>query len=313
MFRAAVCILLAAIFAGAETLAGFLPLGPSSKALLEMSGESLSQESDPDLAPKIPFLENAENFLAGGESEGEGSEPEDFDESAEDLAENSAEDFTDSTESAGKISDTLFIDMRFAAVPLESGRVTSPYGFRHYRIHKGIDIGLKKGDSIRAAFAGTVTRVRYERRGYGKYIVLHHEGGITRTVYAHLSKQLVKVGQTVEAGDVIGLGGSTGRSTGPHLHFEARIGEIPVDPRLLFDFPNHAPADSQIVRSMETVQADYAALEKEASKHRFHKIRPGDTLGKIARKYHTSIQRLCQLNGIKRNSILRVGRMLRCS
>ncbi len=249
-------------------------------------------------------------FLSGAESSPEGSEPDDF------LDEASAIDEmeTDSAMLAEEFQDTILVDMKLSAIPLESGRITSPYGFRHYRIHKGIDIGLRTGDTIRAAFPGKVTRVRYERRGYGRYIVLEHQGcGITRTVYAHLSKQLVKVGEHVEAGSVIGLGGNTGRSTGPHLHFEMRLGDMPLDPRLFFDFGNHAAQGEEIRLPRKKAEAEYAALQKEASKHRYHRIRPGDTLGKIARKYHTSIARLCALNGIKRNSVLRVGKILRCS
>ena len=252
-------------------------------------------------APRVPFALSSDAP--------EASEPDDLLESTTfDYAE------TDSAVVAEENSDILFVDMRKACVPLESGRITSPYGFRHYRIHKGIDIGLKRGDTIRAAFPGKVSRVRYERRGYGRYIVLEHsESGITRTVYAHLSKQLVKVGDSVHAGNAIGLGGNTGRSTGPHLHFEMRIGDMPLDPRKFFDFANHTFAASEIRLPMETARAEYAALQKEAGKHRFHRVRPGDTLGKIARKYHTSVGKLCALNGIKRNSVLRVGKILRCS
>ncbi len=249
-------------------------------------------------------------FLPGVETSPEDSEPDDF------LDEASAIDEmeTDSAALAEEFLDTILVDMKKAAIPLESGRITSPYGFRHYRIHKGIDIGLRTGDTIRAAFPGKVTRVRYERRGYGRYIVLEHQGcGITRTVYAHLSRQLVKVGDRVEAGSVIGLGGNTGRSTGPHLHFETRLGDMPLDPRLFFDFGNHEIVGEEIRLPREKAESEYASLQKEASKHRYHRIRPGDTLGKIARKYHTSIAKLCALNGIKRNSILRVGRILRCS
>ena len=252
---------------------------------------------------RIPFQPGTESFP-------EDSEPDDF------LDEASAIDEmgSDSTMLAEERLDTILVDMRKAAIPLESRRITSPYGFRHYRIHKGIDIGLKTGDTIRAAFPGKVTRVRYERRGYGKYIVLEHRDcGITRTVYAHLSKQLVKVGDTVDAGSAIGLGGNTGRSTGPHLHFETRIGDMPLDPAIFFDFGNHAFLSEEVRLPRKRAEEEYAALQKEASKHRYHRIRPGDTLGKIARKYHTSIGRLCALNGIKRNSVLRIGRILRCS
>lgn len=268
---------------------------------LVQNGESATETENQ--AVHIPFL-------PGAESSPEDSEPDDF------LDEASAIDEmeTDSATLAEGFQDTILVDMKISAIPLESGRITSPYGFRHYRIHKGIDIGLKTGDTIRAAFPGKVTRVRYERRGYGRYVVLEHQGcGITRTVYAHLSKQLVKVGDSVEAGSVIGLGGNTGRSTGPHLHFETRFGDMPLDPRLFFDFENHAVQGEAIRLPRKKAEAEYAALQKEASKHRYHRIRPGDTLGKIARKYHTSIARLCALNGIKRNSVLRVGKILRCS
>ncbi|MBP5246465.1 MAG: peptidoglycan DD-metalloendopeptidase family protein [Fibrobacter sp.] len=262
-----------------------------------------SSAEDSDSNAYVPFLPG---YNAGPE----GSEPDEF------LDEASSVDEMESSENAlaEAQADTIHIDMTQAAVPLESGRITSPFGFRHYRIHKGIDIGLQRGDSIRAAFPGRVTRVRYERRGYGRYIVLEHENcGITRTVYAHLSKQLVKVGQTVEAGEVIGLGGSTGRSTGPHLHFEMRIGDIPLNPVNFFDFQNHTYTQADIQLPTAVFESEYAALQKEASKHRYHKVRPGDTLGKIARMYHTSVNKLLQLNGLKRNSVLRVGRIIRCS
>lgn len=253
-------------------------------------------------APRVPFLSQAAAFP-------EASEP-------DDLLESSPFDYaeTDSEALAKENSETLFVDMGKSALPIESRRITSPYGFRHIRIHKGLDIGLKKGDTVRAAFPGTVARVRYERRGYGHYVVLKHEGcGVTRTVYAHLSKAIVKVGDAVAAGTPIGLGGSTGRSTGPHLHFEMRLGDMPLDPTRFFDFKNGNPVAEKISIPREDLQNEYAALEKEASKHRYHRVRPGDTLGKIARRYHTSVKRLQQLNGLKKNSILRIGRLLRCS
>lgn len=249
-------------------------------------------------------------FLPGYHMGPESSEPDEF------LDEASSVDEMESPEEilAEVQTDTIFIDMTQTVMPLESGRITSPFGFRRYRIHKGLDIGLTRGDSIRAAFPGRVTRVRYERRGYGRYIVLEHKDcGITRTIYAHLSKQLVKVGQTVNAGEVIGLGGSTGRSTGPHLHFEMRIGDIPLNPCDFFDFPNHTYKQAMIKLPVDVFEGEYAALQKEASKHRYHKVRPGDTLGKIARMYHTSVSRLLKLNGLSKNSVLRIGRIIRCS
>lgn len=90
-------------------------------------------------------------------------------------------------------------------------------------MHNGLDIKVYIGDTIRAAFSGKVRMVKYERRGYGKYVVIRHENGL-ETVYGHLSKQIVDENQYVEAGEPIGLGGNTGRSTGSHLHFERVLG-----------------------------------------------------------------------------------------
>jgi murein DD-endopeptidase MepM/ murein hydrolase activator NlpD len=128
--------------------------------------------------------------------------------------------------------------LRFENATLPTGRavrITSPYGIRSYRMHKGIDVKVCKGDSILAAFSGRVVKAAYERRGYGHYIVLEHDNG-TRTVYAHLSKRLVKYGEKVYSGQLIGKGGNTGRSTGSHLHFEITYKKMTIDPSLVFDF-----------------------------------------------------------------------------
>ncbi len=217
---------------------------------------------------------------------------------------------TDST----PLPDTLFIDLTKSYMPTENRRVTSPFGMRTYRIHKGIDIKVQVGDTIRAAFAGVVSKVRYERRGYGNYVMIEHIGcGITKTVYGHLSRQLVAEGDTVQAGDVIGLGGNTGHSTGSHLHFETRINGMPMDPATFFNFENQTFTKAVYPLSMQQAKADYAALEKVASARRYHRVRPGDNLGKIAQRSGISIEKICRLNGIKRTTVLRVGRMLRCS
>lgn len=116
------------------------------------------------------------------------------------------------------------IDLRHFCMPTPSRVVTSNFGYRASfgRQHKGMDIKVYIGDSIRSAFSGRVRIVRYEGGGYGKYIVIRHNNGL-ETIYGHLSKQLVTEGEEVRAGDVIGLGGNTGRSTGSHLHFETRL------------------------------------------------------------------------------------------
>ncbi len=108
--------------------------------------------------------------------------------------------------------------------PVPSCRsISSRYGYRWGRLHAGIDIsgGGVYGKSIVAADSGTVTKVRNDARGYGLYLVISHNNGYT-TLYAHCSKILVSVGQTVSKGQTIAKVGNTGRSTGPHLHFEIR-------------------------------------------------------------------------------------------
>ena len=110
------------------------------------------------------------------------------------------------------------------------GKVTSDYGSpRPGRHHHGVDLALKAGDSVRAALPGVVTGVGFDPAGYGNYVVVAHSGE-WETLYGHLQSYLVNPGEKVKAGDIIGLGGSTGNSTGPHLHFETRFRGTPVNP-----------------------------------------------------------------------------------
>lgn len=124
-------------------------------------------------------------------------------------------------------------------VPPVKGVVTSGYGYRprFRRMHYGVDLNLHTGDTVRAAFSGKVRLTKYEARGYGYYVVMRHDNGM-ETVYGHLSRFLVKPNQVVKAGDPIALGGSTGRSTGPHLHFETRYLGIAINPAAIIDFDN---------------------------------------------------------------------------
>ena len=117
------------------------------------------------------------------------------------------------------------------------GYVTSPYGYRRRfrRMHKGIDLKVQTGDTVYAAFNGKVRLTKYERRGYGYYVVIRHENEL-ETVYGHLSKFLVEPDQYVKAGDPIALGGNTGRSFGSHLHFETRFMGYAINPSAIFDF-----------------------------------------------------------------------------
>lgn len=136
-----------------------------------------------------------------------------------------------------ELPETYKIDLRGFHMPTPSRVITSDFGPRWGRNHRGLDIKVYIGDTIRAAFSGKVRVVKYDGRGYGKYIVIRHNNGL-ETIYGHLSKQLVHEDQTVHAGQVIGLGGNTGRSTGSHLHFETRLCGVALNPAIFFDFPN---------------------------------------------------------------------------
>ena len=126
------------------------------------------------------------------------------------------------------------------SMPCENADViNSSYGYRKKfgRMHKGIDLKASTGDTIYAVFDGKVRLTKYERGGFGFYIIVRHYNS-TETVYAHLSRFLVKPDQYVKSGDAIGLAGNSGRSTGPHLHFEIRYMGYAINPEGVFDFNN---------------------------------------------------------------------------
>lgn len=151
------------------------------------------------------------------------------------------------------IPETYTVDLRHFAMPTKSRVVTSNYGRRWGRMHKGIDVKVYTGDTIVSAFEGKVRIVKYEPNGYGNYVVIRHNNGL-ETVYGHLSKHLVIENQKVRAGQPIGLGGNTGRSTGSHLHFETRLLGIAINPAFMFDFVNQdVTANKYVFRRSEHI------------------------------------------------------------
>lgn len=212
------------------------------------------------------------------------------------------------------IPDTYTIDMTGFHMPTPSTKITSPFGPRWRRMHNGLDLKVNIGDTIVAAFDGKVRIVKYERRGYGKYVVIRHDNGL-ETVYGHLSKQLVEENQLVKAGEVIGLGGNTGRSTGSHLHFETRFLGIAINPIYMFDFPKQdIVADTYTFRKAKGVKrAGSHDTQVADGTIRYHKVKSGDTLSRIAKLRGVSVSTLCKLNRIKPTTTLRIGQVLRCS
>ena len=200
----------------AENPAGAVELTEAEKLiqqeLAEIEAENLEAE---DVA-------EADSLAGEGEDVAEGESGAESEEADAELAADMAAADSASADSAVK---SLFLDMTASAMPSESRRISGAYGIRTYRMHRGVDLGLCHGEdrTIVAAFAGKVVKTRNQgrRRGYGKYVILDHGNGLT-TLYAHLSKWNVKVGDTLQAGDTIGIGGNTGRSFGAHLHFEMR-------------------------------------------------------------------------------------------
>ena len=214
------------------------------------------------------------------------------------------------------IPDTYTIDLTGFHMPTPSTKITSPFGPRWRRMHNGLDLKVNIGDTIVAAFDGKVRIVRYERRGYGKYVVIRHDNGL-ETIYGHLSKQLVEENQLVKAGEVIGLGGNTGRSTGSHLHFETRFLGIAINPALMFDFPKQdIVADTYTFKKTKGYQRAAGSHDTQLASDgtiRYHKVKSGDTLSRIAKLRGVSISTLCKLNRITTKTILRPGQVLRCS
>ena len=236
------------------------------------------------------------------------------------------------------LPDSFRIDLRGFCMPTPSRVITSNYGPRWRRQHKGLDIKVYIGDTIRAAFNGKVRVVKFERRGYGNYVVIRHPNGL-ETIYGHMSKHLVAENQEVRAGDPIGLGGNTGRSTGSHLHFETRLCGVALNPAIMFDFVNQDIVsdfydfrkdsyeyDNRLAARLRGANGQYGYNPADVNSPnvgkshdtannsgttRYHKVKKGETLSSIARRHGTSVKALCRLNRISTNVRLRPGQILK--
>jgi len=182
--------------------------------------------------------------------------------------------------------------------------VTSRFGLRRFMWHYGIDLKLNKGDTLRSALDGIVRVIQYDRRGYGNVVVVRHHSGL-ETVYGHMQKVTATPNQRVKAGDVVGIGGNTGRSTGAHLHFEIRYFGEPFNPEDIIDFEKQELKSDTLVLTRENFE-----YLTEIRKTVYHTIRRGDNLGAIARRYGTTVNALCKLNGITPRTNLSVNRKL---
>lgn len=200
------------------------------------------------------------------------------------------------------------------------GKVISKYGIRRGRMHTGTDIKLMSGDSVRCAFDG---RVRIAKRfsGYGNLVLVRHSNGL-ETIYSHLRNISVKINDTIKAGDLIGLGGRTGRATTDHLHFETRLFGQHFDSNKYIDFENFTLRSAKIFYANKRFELDKANFKKkptaaesqmlaDAGAVNKHVIRKGDTLSAIARKYNTSVPKICAANNITAQKTLKIGSVIR--
>ena len=246
---------------------------------------------------------------------------------------------------ATELPDSFVINLRHFCMPTPSRVITSDFGSRWGRQHKGLDIKVYIGDTIRSAFSGKVRIVRYEAKGYGNYIVIRHPNGL-ETIYGHLSKHLVTENQVVRAGEPIGLGGNTGRSTGSHLHFETRLCGVALNPALFFDFRNQDitgdnyiflkdryESDSQLATlergkvnggsytrdqvygevGRYNEKAEEAATQNAANtpERVYYKVQNGETLASIAKKVGVSVDAICRLNGFRKDQRVKAGMIIR--
>lgn len=213
-----------------------------------------------------------------------------------------------------ELPDSFRVDLRGFVMPTTNTKITDIFGYRprRRRVHNGLDIKVQRGDTIRSAFDGKVRMASYQRRGYGHYIVIRHNNGI-ETVYAHLSKKLVIQDQNVKAGQPIGLGGNTGRSTGAHLHFETLLAGKNLNPALMFDFEKQdVTGDFYTYRKGVYQEVDRKTGKiVESAEPLYHKVRKGESLSVIARKCGVSVNTLYRLNKLNSRSVLRIGQRIR--
>lgn len=201
------------------------------------------------------------------------------------------------------------------------GQVVSGYKFRHGRRHQGVDLGVTFGNPIYAAFDGIVRAALPTKvtGGYGNVVVLRHANGL-ETYYGHMTHYIVETDDIVSAGEIIGYCGSTGRSTGPHLHFETRFKGQSFDPERIFDFKNGVLRDTVF-----TLKKDYfsiyshegqsdaeskAAAQKVVPKRITYTVKKGDTLSSIAKKHGTTVSKLCKWNKISQKKKLQIGQKI---
>ena len=206
-----------------------------------------------------------------------------------------------------------FFDFSTMLLPItHEALVGSPYGIRSHRLHRGVDVNVIKDEPVVAAYPGVVTMSRYNKGGYGNYVLIKHPNGI-ETLYAHLSKRLLKVGDEVFPGDIVGLAGNSGRSSAAHLHFEIRYGEVNIDPTTVIDFPHWSLKEGVDQFSMKKATAAHRKIQAKLKNNNYYIVKQGDSQGDVANWFNISIESLCRINNLKPGAPLKAGQKLRGS
>ncbi|MDP5120662.1 MAG: peptidoglycan DD-metalloendopeptidase family protein [Spirosomaceae bacterium] len=218
---------------------------------------------------------------------------------------------------------------RYWNTPLDRTPITSHFGYRRNRWHVGTDIDLETGDPVYSTFDGIV-RVAGGHSGWGNTVLVRHYNGL-ETLYGHLSKILVEPNTLVKAGDKIGLGGNTGRSSGSHLHIEVRYEGNAFDSENIFRYSGAANGTEILTQELlldrsyynylrggkSRVAIDFESSEDDAPEPQqltqkvWIRVKRGDTLTAIASRNRTTVGDICQLNRIRANQALQIGMSLR--
>jgi len=214
-------------------------------------------------------------------------------------------------EQAQEIGDTFDFSTMLLPITHEA-LVGSPYGIRSHRLHRGVDVNVIKDEPVVAAYPGEVTMSRYNKGGYGHYVLIKHPNGI-ETLYAHLSKRLLKVGDKVFPGDIVGLAGNSGRSSAAHLHFEIRYGEVNIDPCTVIDFPHWTLREGVAKFSMKKAVSDHRKIQAKLRNNNYYVVQAGDSQGDVANWFNISIESLCRINKLTPGAPLKAGQKLRGS
>jgi len=242
--------------------------------------------------------------------------------------------------SAAEVPDSAYFMMRDSETQFcipRMGAINSAFGPRWGKMHKGLDIHLKRGDAVKAALSGKVRYAQFNTGGYGNLVIIRHPNGL-ETYYAHLTDINTKPNAWVSAGTVIGTGGNTGAEwSGEHLHFEMRYRDRAFDPLLIIDWAkkelksdtlvllkkhlqvsdefakqtiDNKDGDPNEVNVAKTSSRNQKMVSKSSKSNR-HTVMAGDTIYSIARKYGTSSSRILSLNGLTADSVLSIGEKIR--